>query len=210
MEYLNYSHTLFKKIEKTDFSVLSNSTEHPLRTLVPLVLKNFSYEKFTELYRNETDKIIDEYLPVDKNDSEQITKLKSITYYDVSVNTYTWMFLFWIWYNKLEIDTKDLEKLIKAEFMGMMGYRLIDIYTDDEGSNKDYLFLGNYLIRSFEQIFNDVFKTKDTFDILNYYGLKYNEVEYVEKEIFGMNVRLIGMIQKNLVTKPHPYFHYFM
>ena len=181
MEYFDYSHRLYKKIEITDFSELSKTSEHPFKALIPFVIKNFSYEKFTALYRKETNKIIDEYLPISKTDTLQKKKLKEITYYDVSVNTYTWMFLFWIWHNKVDISSKDLKSLIKAEFMGMMGYRLIDIYTDDEGSNKDFLFLGNYLIRSFEQIFNDVLKSNETYNILNYYGLKYNEVEYVEK-----------------------------
>jgi hypothetical protein len=209
MEYLDYSRTLFDKIQNTDFSVLADKTEHPLRTLVPLVMKNFSYEKFTELYRQETNKIIDEFLPVDKSDLEQIEKLKNITYYDLSVNTYTWMFLFWIWSNELEINEKDLGMLIKAEFMGMMGYRLIDIYTDDEGTNKDFLFLGNYLIRSFEQIFNDVFNSKETFDVLNYYGLKYNEIEYLEKRNLWRESPFNWENSKNLGYKTSPLLSLF-
>ncbi|MCB0753635.1 MAG: hypothetical protein KDC52_19340 [Ignavibacteriae bacterium] len=181
MEYFDYSLSLFKKIEKTDFSELSNTSENPIRALIPFVLKNFSFEKFKELYRKETDRIIDEYLPIEKSDTEQIEKLKAIYYYDNSVNNYSWMFLFWIWNNKIEIEEADLKLLLRAEFMGMMGYRLIDLYTDDEGTNKEYFFIGNFLIRSFEQIFNDVFKTKKTFDLINYYTLKYNEIEYIEK-----------------------------
>ncbi len=181
MEYFDYSYSLFKKIGKTDFSKLPNTSEHPFRALVPFVLKNFSFEKFKDLYRKETSKIIDEYLPIDKNDTQLIEELKSLYYYDHSVNTYSWMFLFWIWSNNINIAEEDLKSLLSAEFMGMMGYRLIDLYTDDEGTKKEYLFLGNYLIRTFEQIFNDVFKTKKTFDLINYYTLKYNEIEYIEK-----------------------------
>ena len=181
MEYFDYSLSLFKKIGKTDFSKLPNSSEHPFRAVIPFVIKNFSFEKFKDLYRKETSKIIDEYLPIDKNDTQQLEELKSLYYYDHSVNTYSWMFLFWIWNNNIDIAEEDLKSLLRAEFMGMMGYRLIDLYTDDEGTKKEYLFLGNYLIRTFEQIFNDVFKSKKTFDLINYYTLKYNEVEYIEK-----------------------------
>ena len=112
MEYFDYSHRLYKKIEITDFSELSKTSDHPFKALIPFVLKNFSYEKFTALYRKETNKIIDEYLPISKKDTLQKKKLKEITYYDVSVNTYTWMFLFWIWHNKIDISNKDLKQLI--------------------------------------------------------------------------------------------------
>jgi hypothetical protein len=181
MEFFDYSLKLFNQIEQTDFSNFSGSSEHPVKGIVSYLSTKITFDKFTELYRKEIDIIIDEHLPMCKDDDEQVNNLKKIYYYDGSVNTYTWMYLFWIWYNKIDISSNDLKFLLKGVFMGMMGFRLIDIYTDDEGPNKDYLFLGNYLIRNFEQIFVDVFGSKETFDVLNYYGLKFNEVEYLEK-----------------------------
>lgn len=181
MEFFDYSRKLYKKIEEADFSKLPSTTERPLSAIIPHLLNNYSFDNFTKLYRNEIEIIIDEHLPMCKNDSEKIKKLKSNYYYEGSVNTYSWMFLFWIWFNKIDIPEKDLKLLLRGEFMGMMGYRLLDIYTDNEENNSDYLFLGDYLIRSFEQIFVDVFNTVDTFSEINYYLQKYDEIEYVEK-----------------------------
>ncbi len=181
MEFFDYSLKLYKKIEEYDFSKLSSTTERPLSAIIPYLLKNYSFDNFTKLYRNEIDIIVDNYLPMCKNDSKKAKKLKSNYYYEGSVNTYSWMFLFWIWFNKIDIPPKKLKLLLRAEFMGMMGYRLLDIYSDNEEDNSDYLFLGDFLIRSFEEIFVDEFNTVDTFKTINYYLKKYDEVEYIEK-----------------------------
>lgn len=181
MEFFDYSLKLYKKIEEADFSKLSSSSERPLSTIIPYLLKNYSFDNFTKLYRDEINIIIDNYLPMCKNDSKKIKELKSNYYYEGSVNTYSWMFLFWIWFNKIDIPPEKLKLLLRAEFMGMMGYRLLDIYSDNEEDNSDYLFLGDYLIRSFEEIFVNEFNSVNTFKVINYYLKKYDEVEYIEK-----------------------------
>jgi hypothetical protein len=181
MEFFDYSLKLYKKIEESDFSKLSSKTERPLSAIIPYLLKNYSFDNFTKLYRDEIDIIVDNYLPMCKNDSKKVKELKSNYYYEGSVNTYSWMFLFWIWFNKIDIPPKKLKLLLRAEFMGMMGYRLLDIYSDNEEDNSDYLFLGDYLIRSFEEIFVDEFSSVSTFKVINHYLKKYDEIEYVEK-----------------------------
>lgn len=216
MEFFEYSLKLFRKIEAADFSKLPPTTERPLSSIIPFVLKNVSFEKFTELYRKEIEIIIDNYLPICKNDSQKKIKLKSIYYYDGSVNTYSWMYLFWIWFNKINIPAKDLKLLLRAEFMGMMGYRLLDIYTDKEEDNSDYLFLSDYLIRSFEQIFVNVFNTTDTFITINYYSQKFNEIEYIEKNNLWKkcpftweNSKLLGYKTSPLISLFAVVFKYF-
>lgn len=209
MDFFDYSLKLFRQIEQTDFSKFSVSSEHPLQNIVSSLFTKITFNKFTELYRNEIDIIIDEHLPMVKNDDEQVNNLRNIYYYDGSVNTYTWMYLFWIWYNKIDISSNDLKSLLKGVFMGMMGFRLIDIYTDEEGPNKDYLFLGNYLIRSFEQIFVDVFGSKETFNVLNYYGLKFNEIEYIEKRNLWKKCPFSWEKSNNLGYKTSPLLSLF-
>jgi hypothetical protein len=191
MEFFDYSLTLFEQIEKTDFSKFfdpnkpnnySNESQHPLEYIIPVITNNLDFDKFNEFYRKEVSLIFNNDLSLFIDDSDQIDNLNKIYFYDKSVSKYTWMYLFWIWFNKVDISNDDLKCLLKAVFMGMMGFRLLDIATDDENqNNKEYFFLGHYLIRSFEKIYMNVFKTKETFDVLNYYLLKYNEVEYTEK-----------------------------
>lgn len=191
MEFFDYSLKFYEIIENTDFSKFSksknnkySSNEFPptLNSLMSVISDNFDHDKFKQLYRDEVSNIINNKLPMCNGDTAQINQLNNIYYYDNSVSKYTWMYLFWIWYNKINIPSEKLKTLLQAIFMGMMGFRLLDISTDDESENKEYLFLAQYLIRNFEKIYLDVFKTKETFDILNYYSLKYNEIEYIEKK----------------------------
>jgi hypothetical protein len=165
MKFIDYSKEVYFLLKNKEFSQFSITNDDDFLSVMFSLKKDISLKEYQKLYRAEIKKIIDRDLPI--YESEEVLKidLKKNYYYDETTPKYATLYLFWIWQNEISIVNNALEEIVKAIFMGTMGHRFIDMYADDEKQSKEWMFLGDYLIRSFENSFINnfvtVFETKN-------------------------------------------------
>jgi predicted nucleic acid-binding protein len=74
-----------------------------------------------------------------------------------------------------------MDKLVELSFTGAIGYRLLDLHTDSNFIGKEAVFLGNYLISTFEEGLLEIFDSRETMRVFNKHVKLFTEVEYLEK-----------------------------
>jgi hypothetical protein len=180
MRYISYVHKIYKLISKTDFS--KYQMKNPgFRSFLSSLSSNVSLDEMKNIYREDIYSNFNNELLFFKKDIELMKQIKELKLYEESIATYTGIYFFWVWSNNVNLSNKDLEKITQAIFTGTMGYKLIDIHSDNNFIGQEAIFLGNRLIRLAEKIYSEVFGLENTYHILNKYFAKYCEVEYLEK-----------------------------
>ena len=181
MNYVDYCYKLYKVLEKTEYDKIEINFSDGFNSFISSITKNISWDELKKHYRREIREAIDENLSFFKNDIELFRKLEDISYYEDSISAYTSIYLFWIWNSGIDFPRDLMDKLAKSVFTGTIGYRLLDVHTDSEILGKEAIVLGNYMIRSSEEAFMEVFDARQTIRTFNRHVKSFTEVEFLEK-----------------------------
>ena len=141
MKFIDYSKEVYFLLQKKDFSQFSLNNNEDFLSVMFSLKEDISLKEYQRLYRTEIEKIIDFDLPIGESEKFLKSNLKKNYYYDETTPKYATLYLFWIWENDVSLGYEDLEKIVKAIFMGTMGHRFIDMYADDEKQSKEWMFL---------------------------------------------------------------------
>jgi len=181
MNYVDYCHKLYKLLEKTDFKKVNVDLSNGFVSLISSAAKLISWDDLKAQYRREIQETINIKLAFFRSDIEMLRQLKEVSFYEDTMSVYTSLYLFWIWNNDVAFSRDVMDKFVRAIFTGTIGYRLLDMHTDSGFIGKEAIFLGNYMIRSFEEEFFDVFEPRETMRIFNKHVRLFTEAEYLEK-----------------------------
>lgn len=181
MKFLDYSHKVFLTLQSKNFKNYDIQTHRDFLSVIFSLKKDISLDTYRKFYKEEIEHIIDTELPLITDDSKFLKTLKNNYFYDETTPKYSTLYLFWIWNNNIDLDSNHLQSIVKAIFMGTVGHRFVDMYADGEKNDKEFVFLSNYLIRSFENTFINILGIKNTYPIMYKYAQKFASVEYLEK-----------------------------
>ncbi|MBL1213104.1 MAG: hypothetical protein HND52_07095 [Ignavibacteriae bacterium] len=171
-------------LELYDLLVGQNSNLDKINSLsgyLKLIDKNLYSAKLKENFKIDMHSILDERLKFCSDDIDYLRKLKDIAYYEDSMAVYSTIIIFWAKYNNAGLTNEELSKLSEATFIGVIGYKLIDIHNDENVLGKEASILGNYLIHIHEEILLDIFKNAYAMKTINKYVGMYAEAEFLEK-----------------------------
>ncbi len=173
MEYIALTRGLFERLMN------AASGAAPLDTLAEVL--GGTLPEIQEVYRREIHGLIQRSLARVGGEPDELSRFAEISFYERAIPELTSLILFWIWQNRAPLAEPELEKLVQGVFEGMVGYRLIDVVSDQHASQPEAIALGFYLIRSHEFLLAETFGAERTFPILRKYADLYASVEYIEK-----------------------------
>ncbi len=182
MDYVEKSLKIYNSIISSKFNELDLNADFIFESFINMFSKNITAKDLVDQYRIEINSVIENNLSIFKNDINLIRQIKQVRYYENSLAVSTSFAIFWIAHNKVNISKRKLSKLVEAVFTGTVGFRLLDIQNDQNKFESQYTILGNFLIHQSEEILIDVFKSHDTFKIINKYIQLFSEVEFLEKQ----------------------------
>lgn len=171
-------------LELYDLLIEQNSDLGEINSLsgyLKLIDKNLYSVKLKENFKIDMQSILDERLKFCNDDIEYLRKLKEISWYEDSMAVYSTIIIFWAKYNNAGLTNKELSKLSEATFIGVIGYKLIDIHHDENVLGKEASIIGNYLIHLHEEILLGIFRSFNAMKTINKYVGMYTEAEFLEK-----------------------------
>lgn len=182
MNYVEKSLKIYDSIIKSKTIKLDLNADYIYESFINMFSKEISAQDLLVQYRNEINSIIEDNLSNFNTDINLLRQLKEVQYYENSVAISTSFAIFWIAHNKVDISKTELSDLVKAVFIGTVGYRLLDLHNDQNKLESHFSILGYYLIHQYEKTLLEVFNYPSTFEIINKYVSYFSEVEYLEKK----------------------------
>lgn len=171
-------------LELYDLLIGQNSNlgeSNSLSGYLKLIDKNLYSAKLKENFKIDMQSILDERLKFCSDDIEYLRKLKEISWYEDSMAVYSTIIIFWARYNNAGLKNEELSKLSEATFIGVIGYKLIDIHHDENVLGKEASIIGNYLVHIHEEILLEIFRNVNAMKTINKYVGMYTEAEFLEK-----------------------------
>jgi hypothetical protein len=171
-------------IELYDLLILQKELNKNLKSLsdyMDLINNNLYSSQLKENFISDMNSILETKLTFCKDDLDYARKLKEISWYEDSMAVYSTIIIFWAKYNNAGLTERQLSKLSEAAFIGVIGYKLIDIHNDENMLGKEASIIGNYLIHLYEEILLEIFPYANTINIISKYVCMYTEVEFLEK-----------------------------
>ena len=157
------------------------SESNSLSGYLKLIDKNLYSANLRENFKIDMQSILDERLKFCSDDIEYLRKLNEISWYEDSMAVYSTIIIFWAKYNNAGLTNEELSKLSEGTFIGVIGYKLIDIHHDENALGKEASIIGNYLIHIHEEILLDIFRNTNPMKTINKYVGMYTEAEFLEK-----------------------------
>lgn len=182
MDYVEKCLKVYESIINSKLNKIDLSTNYIYESFINMFSKEISAKDLMEQYRCEIHTVIEESISNFQNDINLIRQLKEVHYYENSVAIFTSFAIFWVAHNKVDISTLELSKLVKAVFIGTVGYRLLDLQNDQNKLDSHFSILGNYLVHEYEKVLIEIFKDQKSFNVIHKYVGFFSEVEYLEKK----------------------------
>lgn len=180
--YIESAKRIYHEFKATDFKKLTSGFITNYDKVFSSIEQRFNFEELRLSHFADIKVTADKYLPFFKKELEKFLQLSEVTYYIRNIPHRTLLLFMWIWENRLGLSEQELIIFSDSLFLGTIGYKLIDVNSDNQNTKSELSLVGFYSIKLAERLLSEVLGFTNTLEIIEKYFSMYVEAELLEKK----------------------------